>query len=213
MIQENELLRRTFKDFGTEGIALLQKLSKSEQNELRETLAHVLVDAAKDNAGVTAVTEELPAGVDFKSIYISGSGRKTNRIYSFTFKDAAVEMMLPVMGIALTIYTGKWGIAAIPQVGAVLKTLWSKLVVLKKPEDADAIDVVRAIVRVRAKHVLDGSNEHPTTHELERDSGLATDALLAALKTLKSRGVIEASTWAAQTDDMSQQGNGWKVKL
>lgn len=97
--------------------------------------------------------------------------------------------------------------------GAVLKTLWSNLVVLKRPEDADAIDVVRAIVRVRAQHVLNGSNEHPTTRELERDSGLATDALLAALKTLKSRGIIEASTWAAQTDDMSQQGNRWKVKL
>jgi hypothetical protein len=213
MIQENELLGRTFKAFGTEGIALLRKLSKSDQTELRETLAQVLVDAAKDSAGVVAATEELPSGNDFKSILISTAGPKTNRIYTFTFKDAAVETMLPILGIALTIYSGKWGIAAIPQVGGVLKTLWSKLVVLKRPEDADAIDVVKAIVRVRAQHVLDGSDEHPTNHELEADSGLTKDALLAALKSLKSRGVIEASTWVAQTDDMSQQSNRWKVKL
>ena len=154
MIQENELLGRVFKAFGTEGITLLQKLSTSDQKEVRETLAQVLVDAAKDDAGVAAAIEDLPAGHDFKSILFTTRGPKTNRIYTFTFKDAAVETMLPILGIVLTIYTGKWGIAAIPQVGAVLKTLWSKLLVLKRPEDADAIDVVNAIVRVRAQHIL-----------------------------------------------------------
>jgi hypothetical protein len=158
VVQENELLGLTFRALGTEGAALLQELSKNDKEELRETLAHVLVDAAKDSVGVTVGTAELPSGHSFKSIILRTPGAKTNRIYTFTFKDAAVETMLPIMGIALTIYTGKWGIATIPQVGGVLKTLWSKLVVLKRSEDADAIDVVKAIVRLRAKHQLGRAN-------------------------------------------------------
>jgi hypothetical protein len=211
MMQENEIIGRTLGTFGKEGNALLGKLSKSEVSELRVTLAHFLVSAANENACVTASTVELPSGNDFKSILYRTA--KTNRILTFAFKDAAVEALFPILGIALSIYTGTWGVATIPEAGGVLKTLWSKLVVLKRPEDADAIDVVNAIVRVRAQHVLDGSNEHPTSLELETNSGLSKDALIAALKTLRSRGVIEASSWVAQTDDMTQQGNRWRIKL
>jgi len=213
MMQENEIIGRTLGAVGGEGIALLGKLSESEKSELRVTLANFLVSAANENAGVTTGVEELPSGHDFKSILYKSAGPKTNRILTFAFKDAAVETVFPILGIALTIYAGKWGVATISQAGSVLKTLWSKLVVLKRPEDADAIDVINAIVRVRAQHVLGGLNGHPTSLELETNSGLSKDALVAALKTLRSRGVIEASSWGGQTDDMNQQGNHWKIKL
>ncbi len=131
----------------------------------------------------------------------------------FSFKEAAIETTLPLLGIVLTIYTGKWGLASIPQAASVLKTLWSKLIVLKRPEDADAIAIVNAIVWVRARHVLQGANEHPSNHELEIESGLSRDSLIVALRSLRSRGVIEASPWAAQTDDFTQQGNCWKIKI
>jgi hypothetical protein len=213
MMQENEIIGRTLGPFGEEGRALLGKLSKSDVSELRVILANFLVSAAKENDCVTSATEELPSGNNFKSILYTTPGPKTNRILTFAFKDAAVETVFPILGIAWAIYTKDWGIATIPEAVSVLKTLWSKLVVLKRPEDADAIDVINAIARVRAKHVLDGSNEHPTSLELETNSGLSKVAMVAALKTLRSRGVIEASSWAAQTDDMNQQGNRWKIKL
>jgi hypothetical protein len=213
MMLEREIIGRTMGAYGEEGKALLGKLSKSDVNELRVILANFLVSAASENACVTTGTKELPSGSSFKSIVYKSPGAKPNRMLTFTFKDAAVETVFPILGIALAIYTKGWGIETIPEALGVLKTLWSKLVVLKRPEDADAIDLINAIARVRVKHVLDGSNEHPTSLELETNSGLSKVGLVAALTTLRSRGVIEASSWAAQTDDMNQEGNRWKIKL
>jgi hypothetical protein len=213
MMQENEIFKRVIDPLGEQGLALNDRLSNDEADELRETLTQFLLSAADENSGVVVTAEELRPGHDLKSIIYTGSGPKTNKLYAFTFKDAATEAAFPILGIVLAIYTGKWGIATIPQVAGVLKTLWSKLIILKRPEDADAIDVTNALVRVRTHHVLSGSNEHPTSTEIETDSGLPREAVIAALKTLRSRGVIEVSTWAGQTDDVNQLGNRWKVKL
>jgi DNA-binding transcriptional MocR family regulator len=95
----------------------------------------------------------------------------------------------------------------------VSKTLWSKLILLRRPQDADAIDVLNALLRVRAEHVLNSDKQYPTTREIETNSGMSRDGVIAALKSLRSKGVIEAATWAAQTDDMTQDENQWTVKL
>jgi hypothetical protein len=134
-----------------------------------------------------------PLGHDFKSILYKGAGPKTNTILAFAFKDAATETFFPLLGIALAIYTGKWGAATIPQVGSVLKTLWSKLVLLKRPVDADAIDVLNALVRVRARHVMSESKSHPTTIEIEIDSGLSKNLVIDALKSLTQNQVAARS--------------------
>jgi DNA-binding transcriptional ArsR family regulator len=76
-----------------------------------------------------------------------------------------------------------------------------------------AIDVLNALLRVRAEHVLNGDKQHPTTREIETNSGMSRDAVTAALKSLRSKGVIDAATWAAQADDMTQDENRWIVKL
>ncbi|MDA9483447.1 hypothetical protein XI07_15795 [Bradyrhizobium sp. CCBAU 11445] len=214
MMQENELLVRSLENLGADGDALLDMLSSEDEQKLRDALAGFLVDTANSGGAVETATADLPAGQNFKSILYRTPGAQTNRILTFKFKDAALDTIFPILGIVLTIYTtGKFALPAIPQIAGVLKTLSSKLVVLKRPDDANAIDALNSICRVRAKHIRSGANEHPTTAELERDSGLPMDALIAALKSLRSRGLIEATAWGAQTDDMSDMGNRWSVAL
>jgi hypothetical protein len=216
MMQENEILNRVIGaggPLGAVGLDLNDLLSDEEANALRDTIATFLVAAADENAGVTVTTEQLPPGNDFKSIIYKSAGVRTNKLLAFSFRDAATETALPLLGITLTIYTGKWGLATIPQVAGVLKTLWSKLVVLRRPADGDAIDVLNALVRIRTKHIVAAVKDHPTSLEIETDSGLSRDAAMAALKSLRTRGVVEVVTWAEQTDDVNHLYNRWKVKL
>lgn len=210
---ENEMLKRVVSPLGKQGAALGAKLSQTEYDELLKALAGFLVDVSKEGDEVTVNTEKLPASSDFKSVVYTGSGPKPNTMLVFSFKDAVSETMFPVIGLALTIYTGKWGLASIPTAAGILKTLWSKLIKLKRPDDANAIDVIQSLERVRTHHILQGANAHPTTKEITEDSNLPSDSVVSALKFLKGRGIIECRAWAKQTDDFVQPDNVWGIRL
>jgi hypothetical protein len=210
MLQENELVGRAIGQLGDLGPALHKQLSAAERAEIKSALAEFLCSQSDH---VTISQRELPGQGDLKSMLYRSAGPRTDTVVCFAFRDAATETMFPLLGIILTIYSGKWGLTTIPQAAGVLKTIWSKLVVLRRPADAGAIDVLKAIARSRAKHIVSGSDDHPTTGEIEIDSGLSNDAVVAALRTLRSRSVIEIDKWDAQTDDMDQPHNRWRIKL
>jgi hypothetical protein len=171
MMQENEIWAEVLNPIGQLRDAFDAKFSNEEVKEISSVLAEFLVETGNDNAGVQVDTEDLPTKSTFKAVIYKSSNPRPNKILCFTFKDAAFEAAFPLLGMALTLYAGKWG-PAIPQAAGVLKTLWSKLVLLKRPEDSDAIDVLNALIRKRAKNVVDGDKEHPTTHEIEIESGM-----------------------------------------
>jgi hypothetical protein len=211
MMQENEIWAEILEPIGKLKEAFNASFSTEESKEISSALAEFLVEAGKDNAGVQVEAEDLPTQSTFKSILYKSS-KRSNKILCFTFKDAAFDTAFPMLGMALTLYAGKWG-PAIPQAAGLLKTLWSKLVLLKRPADSDAIDVLNALIRKRAKHVLDGNKGHPTTHEIEIECGMSRAPVVAALKSLRSRGVVDVESWAGQTDDLAQSENRWKVRL
>lgn len=213
MIQENELWSEIIRPLGDRKNAFDEIFSDEEVEELRTALTKFLVDAANDNTGIDVVAEDLGSGKALDLVLIQTGKVKKNCVLCFSFKDAAAETALPILGIALTLYYSGRGLAAIPQVAGALKTLWSKLILLKRPEDANAIDVLNALLRVRAEHVLSDDEQHPSTREIEINSGLAKDPVTAALKSLRARGVIDVVAWAGQADDMTQDGNRWKVRL
>jgi hypothetical protein len=163
---------------------------------------------------VEAEATTLPAGAPFSSVVYRDVGADgTRKMVTFGFRDAAIETALPLLGIAIAVFTGKAGLASLPQVGSVIKTLWSKLVVLKRPEDGDAIDVLEAMSRVRARQLLLGAGEYPSGGDLVHELSLGSEAVARALTRLRSTGVVEAVAWGGQTGDVGNAANRWRVKL
>ncbi|MFL6258632.1 MAG: hypothetical protein ACJ76Y_02870 [Thermoanaerobaculia bacterium] len=215
-ILENELLGFCYRPLGEVAIALADKLSDEEAEVLRTALVNFLLDETKHGSAslVDVTVVEVPVARDFKSIlYRDGGTDGTKKIVTFSFHDAVIEIALPLLGIAITVFTGKWGIVTLAQIGGILKTLWSKLVTLKLPADADAIEVLEAIVRVRARRISKGSEEYPANVDLEQELDLPSEAVYRALSRLKSLAVIESVNWGGQAEDVSHPANQWRVKL
>jgi hypothetical protein len=215
-VLENELLGYCLRPLGEQAGNVAEALSDDEAEAWRQTLANfLLAEAAQGDASPIQIsTVEVPAIRDFKSVLYRDEGiGGSKKIVAFNFRDAAVETALPLLGIAIIVFTGKWGIAILPQIGGVLKTLWSKLVVLKRPDDAEAIDVLEALVRVRARHVTSEHAEYPTGAELKHETDMASDLVKRALARLKAQGVIEAVSWGGQSEDVGHLGNRWRIKL
>jgi hypothetical protein len=214
-ILENELLGFCLSRFGNRAIAVVDTLSEEEAETWRMSLATFLVDESKQGESRVEVAEvDVPDGRDFKSvIYRDRGAGGTRKIVCFSFRDAAFETALPLLGVAIAVFTGKFAVGSIPQVAGILKTLWGKVIVLKPPADNDAMNVLESIVRVRAATVAAGGKEYPTTGEIERQTALQRDLIGRALSRLKSLAVVEAVQWAGQADDLLHPENRWKVKL
>jgi len=215
-VQENELLGYSLRPLRDAAAALVAQMSDEEATALRTALAHVLLDESS-RAGeprVEVASTPIPAGARFSSVLYRDTGVDgTRRMVTFGFRDAAIETTLPLLGIAITVFTDKTGLALLPQIGSVIKTLWSKLVILKRPQDGDAIDVLEAMSRVRAGHVLEASGEYPSGGELVRELSLEAAVITRALERLRSAGVVEVVAWGGQTGDVGNAANRWRVKL
>ncbi|HEX3129774.1 MAG TPA: hypothetical protein VH394_20735 [Thermoanaerobaculia bacterium] len=213
-ILENELLGYCFLPLGEDAGALADSLTDDDAEALRTALAELLIDQAAEDGLIETGAVEVPAVQDFKSILYRDSGKGgTRKVVAFSFRDAAVETALPLIGIAITVFTHKLALATLPQIGGVLKTLWSKVVVLKRPADSDAIDALEAVVRIRARQVAKGGEDYPTTAEVERHLDRQTETVRRALTRLKSSAVLEVVSWGGQTEDVGHPGTSWKVRL
>jgi hypothetical protein len=215
-VKERELLGYCLQPLGDIGYELLDRWSEEEAVALRSALAQILIDEA-DQSDLLRVewsaTENL-AGQRFDSVIFRDKGKDgTQMMVTFGFRDAAVETALPLLGIAIAVFAGQFGLASALQIAGAAKTLWAKLLVLRRPQDGDAIDVINAILRVRARHLADGRDKYPTGEDLHSELPLAPDLLARALTWLRSKSVVEAVAWGGQRDDDSHLANQWRVKL
>ena len=94
-----------------------------------------------------------------------------------------------------------------------MKTLWGKLVVLRRPGDSDAIDVLESLARVRARHLAAHEDVYPTTFEIQAGASLSAESAKLAFSKLKSKGVIKVVAWGEQQEDIANAGNRWAIKL
>lgn len=211
-VLESQLLGWSWQSLGPEtSVALAERMKEDDAVALRNAIAEVLL--AEDATRVERSSAEVPGGTPFHSILYRDAGADgTRRMVLFGFRDAAVEAMVPLFGLAITVFTGHWGWGAASTVAGIGKTLWSKLTVLKRPGDADAIDVLEAIARVRAQHVATGEDVYPSGTEIAATLPLDDAARQRALEGLKTKAIIDAVSWGGQSGDVAHPDNRWRVK-
>lgn len=215
-VDETALLGFCFQPLHRQHIHIEAAVPEAHLGAVHAALVSLLSEEAADSDAVERSIREVPAAEAAHLHFIVGrrrQGDKTVRLYTFGLRNAGTETALPLLGIALTVFTGIPGWSLVPQVGGVLKTLWSKLVVLERPEDGDAIDALEALVALRAERYAKGDDSLPKSGELMAALGWAADRLKPVLSSLNGRKIIEATAWGGQRDDVIHPDTSWRVKL
>ncbi|MDM0109615.1 hypothetical protein QTH97_32165 [Variovorax sp. J22R24] len=211
-VLETEVLQHCLSRVGEHATAVAASFEPEQLEALRARLAQLLLaEATSGHSLVTTRELQVSAPPNFKSVlYKSG---RANMLVAFSFGDAATEAGLQILGLAIVLFTTGPSLLTTTQLGSVLKTLWSKLVVLKQPGDSEAIAVLEAMTRVRARHRTTNKDLYPTTQEIQSDANMSAECAKLAFTKLKSKGVIRVITWGAQEDDVTNAENRWAIKL
>jgi len=216
-VKENEVVGYCLRVLGDDAEALVETMNEEAFAALQESIVRFLdEEAARGDASPFARTDlDLPPGVKpFRSILFEDRGSNgSRRIVAFSFREAASATALQLLGIALAVFSVKLTLAAVPQILGVLRTLWSKVIVLGRPADDDAIDVLETIVRLRAKRRVNGDATLPTLREIQGALELEGDMVVRALQKLSSLAVVEVVIWGGQGGNLADSDNAWAVKL
>jgi hypothetical protein len=212
-VVETELLRTALRPLRDQRLAVVDTLDDTEAEAVRQALAGVLLEEAEaGTVGRRHVALVVPPG--FKSILYRREGDDgVSQVVVFNLQDAATETAISLLGVLVAVFTGSWSFGTVISAAGVAKTLWSKLKVLRRPEDAEAIEALEALARARAKLFTAGHNEAPSTAQIEAEAMLPAEALRRALGRLKTLRVIEVARWAGQAEDMAPPGTTWKIAL
>lgn len=138
---------------------------------------------------------------------------RTHKIVAFNLRDGFLESGLPLLGLCVLLFSGKWGPAAIPGIAAICKTLWDRLVILKRPQDAEAIDTLEALLNLRAESFGQKHVGMPTTAKIAERREKPVSGILKPIAQLSSLKVIKCAEWGDQRGDLEHPGNRWKVPL
>jgi hypothetical protein len=212
----NDVLPQTLRDAGLPEAdleLLIGDLTDGQYEALRSLLCEQLLKESElGHVRISDPVTHQPAV--FHSILSGGkSDSKKNQVVAFSFSNVARKGMWAIFGLLYTVFTGDLSPASVPGAANAISAFWGSLSVLRLPQDADVIAVIRAIGLIkgelRAKK-LDGS---PTNQQIEAKSGLSSAAVAAALKQLETRHIIRNVRWGAQTGDYSHSANEWTVRL
>jgi hypothetical protein len=171
----------------------------------------LLTEAAKGTVTVNDVPFKSPDALGM--IKAIRNGARTEAILSFAIQDAAIAAMLPLFGLAASLYVSgpSWKDAL--DVAGIMHTMWSKFSVLRRPQDEDAIDTLDALIRVQGRLRTVTEHRHPDTSaltiELEKNGG----EVVAALRKLHEKSVVEVVQWGGQSGDFSNLGTRWSLRF
>jgi hypothetical protein len=214
-IFENELLGYYFGRSGSDPLDIQRILGRDACDNLRSAIASELLEQAKrdDTDLVDFEVVSLSGGAQFNSILYRGGGYSGPRkIILFGFKGTFRESALPLLALVIAAATGVLGLASLPVAGAVIKAAWSKLEVLREPQDRSAILLLEALSAAKLRHKGQDGRKDPSWKEVLEQAPLDPQAAQAALKVLRTRSLVEISEWGDQTDDDEHPGNRWKVQ-
>lgn len=218
-ILENELFIHCASQlFGSEkshaASEFTRRFSQSQKNEICSAIATVLTDEV-DTGRVSVTAQKLPEGEEhgFKSILWKHKREGvTQEIALFRIKDTLTENWLPVLGIAVAVFTSPIGAAF--SAAELARRIWRNFRKLKRPQDADAIEVLEAIVKCRAKAVTASDALEPTTRDIAATAGRISEGdVHAALKKLIGLQAVEVAEWGAQAGDLRHPENRWKIRF
>jgi hypothetical protein len=202
----------------------------SAQAEVTETLTGLSIERrlAVTEAIAQVLRDEAPAGnVTLRSIPVPQSPSdefsailhrrkrdgEVTEITLFGIRDALIAGILPLFGLILATAAG--GPLGLPVPFASLAyALWSKLRILRRPEDADAIDVLEVIAADRNAGIREwksgGVLRSQIVAELENIPDLR---VIKALEKLYNRHIIKVTRWGGQAEDLPDPHNAWSVRL
>jgi hypothetical protein len=214
-IYENELVGFFFAPMGADKVELARQLGFEQTNTLRQALAEALLDEeAVSPSLVDSTVAEIEQPPSFKSILLKrGRSIDNRKIVVFRFKDAFKETALPLLGILIAVFSGTLALASVPAALGVVKTLWEKLVVLRSPEDTNAIRLLEALGCSGAANLAANRPAAPTWEQILAASDLAAKDAANALKLLRGKAIIEIDSWGGQAEDVEHLSNRWKVRL
>ncbi|MBT2246889.1 hypothetical protein JQK15_25670 [Sphingobium sp. BHU LFT2] len=183
---------------------------------VRSLLTEHLLEASLLDPGIVREGREVSAR--FATDLASRVGRvsedgKTVKLYTFGFKDAGKATALQLLGLGLALFLAPPTPAQGVQALAIIKSLWEKLLVLKRPEHGDAIDMMEAIGRLRAVNLSEGNEAMPATAELLANVDMSEAQGNAALKWLESKKLIEVTAWGGQAGDVAHAQTSWRICL
>src|SRR5687768_5962948 len=118
-VLETQLIDHCFSPFGDDAATFLDSLSDREVETLRRALGMFLMEHSNDGnaSAVTTSALDIPASRDFKSILYKDSGSGgARKIVAFSFRDAAFDTVLPIVGLAISVFSGSLGPGAITTV-------------------------------------------------------------------------------------------------
>jgi hypothetical protein len=216
-LSDSQLIGHCLAPLGELGDAVADTWTDEQELAIRSAIAQTLLDESQNEDSGIVVEVSRASGQSHASfglvIYADRDEQGAKLLVTFGFRDAAVESALPLLGIILSIFTGKFGVSAVPQMAQIAKTFWKRLVVLRRPQDSDAIDTVQGLARIRARKLTERSEDYPTGAELFDAMPLDRTRIVDALSRLKSLQILEVARWGDQKGDDSHAGNQWRVRL
>jgi hypothetical protein len=214
-VYENELLGFFFAPLGAEKVELARQLGAEPTGNLRQALAEVLLDAEEASPSlVESSVVSMDSPTPFRSVLFKlGRSNDNRQVVAFSFTDGFKDSALPLLGILIAVFAGAVSLASVPAALGVAKTLWQRLVILRTPQDADAIRLLEALGRAGAANLVDRRTIAPTWEQTVVLSVLDPKHASAALRLLRSKAIIEIESWGGQREDLDHLANRWKVRF
>lgn len=191
-------------------------------------LAELLVDGgadrrleAKRRVGDAFAALVGMEGVDVEEVELERAGRYDSvlfgrergaKIAAFSFSGFASDIVVPLFSALVALGTGTFGSGSTGDLTNAVVALWRNFSLLREPEDADAIGVIRTIVEVRAQRGGFVNDYSPTTDEIVAAGALIPASVVAALRTLRERRILEVDAWGGQRGDEADGGNRWTFR-
>jgi hypothetical protein len=212
--QPNQLLSAALKEAGLDPATVDDVVDRMKDDEFKAAtdLMLTVLDSEEAAGHVTAFDPATHEPRRLHSILYGGGAQAEGKLVAFNFTQTFKEAFFPIAGLVVTfIVTGHLGPGNLPTAATALKAFWHNLVVLRPPQDDNAIAVARAVgtLAMRATHAY--SELAPSTADIASETGLSGPELTAALQRLCDVKVLANAEWAGQHGDYTDPGNRWHL--
>lgn len=199
--QADEFLRAMPDDRYEAAIAALDALLEAEATH------------APDDSQV-AIANDIPEnGSSLNSKIFDMTGGGNDRIVMFNIKEAFMQTWLPLASLVSVLSAESAGLKEIADVIRTVTGIWKNIVILRKPQDAHAIETVRAIGVLTLRGRTATPSLAPTSADIARETGLPMPDVASALTQLTHLKAVESAGWGTRPHDLNDPDHRWKIAL
>lgn len=136
-----------------------------------------------------------------------------DRVVLFNIKETFMQTWLPLASLVSVLSAESAGTKEFADVIRTVMGVWENLVILRKPQDAHAIEAVRAIGVLTIRGRAATSPSAPTSADIAVETGLCMSDLAGALTQLTRLKAVENAGWGARPHDLNDPDHRWKIAL